>query len=337
MTFTDRLYSIFSETGDNFLVSPYSIEMALCMVRHGARGRTLDEMSSVLGIDNPPYIEVDTLNVANAVWTRCPTNPNWAEYVKTIFRSTTMDISGLPCPEDIINNWVSIQTKGKIKDLIKRLEEDELMVITNAVYFKGKWLHQFSKTLTVKDSFYGTETTNKVDIMHLQKDLSYAETEDLQIVELPYNSSRLSMVIMLPKSRSGRVSQGTLLKPPNAFGGRSVPVILRLPKFRLEVEYNLNKVLGDMGMPLAFSDYADFTGISTEERLKISGVVHKTFIEVDEEGTEAAAATSVVMARLACVYVPPPPVEVRVDHPFVFFIRDRLSNTVLFVGAINNL
>jgi serpin B len=241
---------------------------------------------------------------------------------------------------DTINNWISDQTEGRIKDLIPRGALDKLtrLVLTNAIYFNAAWATPFEKSQTQDGPFHlqsGGQVT--VPMMRQTKSFGYAEGQNYQAVELPYDGRELSMVILLPKSGQFDAFEGAL----NAGQVNTIlknlkqrQVVLSLPRFKIESEFNLAATLAAMGMPAAFSSEADFSGMDGGKNLFISDVIHKAFVTVDEAGTEAAAATAVVMGLTSVM--PEQPVEVTVDRPFVFLIRDVQTGAILFVGRIVN-
>ena len=239
-----------------------------------------------------------------------------------------------------INDWVSDQTEGWIEDLIPPGVIDTLtrLVLTNAIYFNAAWAGPFDENQTADGSFYlldGSEVT--VPMMHHTASYGYAEGEGYRAIELPYDGHELSMVILLPAEGEFEAFEDTLdaervdaILSDLAYGGE---VALTMPKFEVESDFSLVKALSALGMPIAFSMDADFSGMDGTRDLFIGEVLHKAFITVDEAGTEAAAATAVEMQLKAA---PMEPIEVTVDHPFILFIRDVETGTILFVGRVVN-
>ena len=215
-------------------------------------------------------------------------------------------------------------------------------MLTNAIYFKARWTHEFSKSATTDAPFHISDSQQiTVPMMHQTHRLRYGASDDLQVLELPYaQDGSLSMLILLPKKIDGLADLEKRLTSENlqkwSAGLQSRPVKVHLPKFKMTSEFSLKDVLESMGMPLAFSDKADFSRMSTEEQLFISAVIHKAFVDVNEEGTEAAAATAIVMRATAAFPAPEEPVEFRADHPFVFLIRDNRTQSILFLGSLVN-
>jgi serpin B len=240
-----------------------------------------------------------------------------------------------------INAWVESKTKDKIKELIKAGTLDSMtrLVLTNAIYFKGKWESQFKPEQTQDAPFtlLGGQNIN-APMMHQTGKFGYMEANDIQILEMPYLNNDLSMVILLPKKVDGVKDLEKELVSDNLAGWlgkihkREVQVFF--PRFKMTSEFELARVLGAMGMPDAFSGKADFSGMTGNRDLFISAVVHKAYVDVNEEGTEAAAATGVTMKLTS---ISAPPAVFRADHPFIFLIRDNQTGNFLFLGRLENL
>ncbi|MEG4804466.1 serpin family protein [Microcoleus sp. ARI1-B5] len=251
-----------------------------------------------------------------------------------------------------INTWVAQQTQEKIQNQIREgiLTGDTRLVLTNAIYFKGNWASQFDRISTKEEPFtIAPDEQVNVPMMFKGGAFRYASLGDLQVLELPYVGDRLSMVILLPSKLEGLAQLEQQLTSASLEKWLSSlyithELLVWLPKFKLTSEFMLNQALSDMGMPLAFDKYgADFTGMTTaeadlchlsdEQRLHISAVIHKAFVDVNEEGTEAAAATAVVMARSVSISIP---TIFRADRPFIFLIRDTQFDSILFLGRVVN-
>jgi serpin B len=237
---------------------------------------------------------------------------------------------------------VESQTNGKIKDLIppESLGAMTRLVLTNAVYFKGDWVQPFQKRNTREEDFtVSAQEKVKVPLMHQQMKMGYAEEGTFQVLELPYAGRELSMVVLLPKKVDGLPELEkaiTVDKLASLLSNLPVrEVNTYLPKFKLETSFGLNPTLEALGMKRAFSREADFSGISSAEALYISAVLHKAYVDVNEEGTEAAAATAVVTRAMAVRRPQPVPVF-RADHPFLFLICDTRAGSVLFMGRLTN-
>jgi serpin B len=326
----------------NLFFSPYSISSALTMTRLGARGETAEEMSTTLHLPaDLPAIESSfhalngtlagdpakqgfSLNVANALWGQKgePFLPDYLDVVKKDFDAALapMDFITQPGPSrQEINDWVAHKTQDKIKDLLPpgSITSDTRLVLTNAIYFKGQWSSQFDANQTQNGSF-NTDRKIRADFMHQTEHIQYVEDDVCQAVKLPYNGSQVSVLILLPKVLP-------LAAAPKGEDAYHVAIG--------KLENSLSAMLADMGMKLAFSSHADFSGINGRTDLFLSDVVHKAFVNVDENGTEAAAATAVAMRTLA-MRVEPEPVTFTADHPFIYLIVDDHSHAILFAGRL---
>ncbi|MHC4911894.1 MAG: serpin family protein [Planctomycetota bacterium] len=290
------------------------------------------------------------LTVANALWGQKGYGflQEFLELIETSYSSRLNEVDFIAATEaarQTINTWVEDETKGKIKDLIAKgvLSTMTRLVLTNAIYFKGSWASQFQEEET-RDAPFTLLDGEKINapMMNQTGEFKYMETEDFQGLELPYNDEELSMIIFLPKKFDGLGELEKMLTSENLSKWMAEPrkqkVIVSVPKFKMTSQFALAKVLKSMGMKSAFSQQkADFSGMSLPqevEKLFISAVIHKAYVDVNEEGTEAAAATGVVVGVTG---VPPEPTPVfRADHPFVFVIRDNQSGSILFFGRVVN-
>jgi serpin B len=359
----DLFAKLRAEKGNVFF-SPFSIESALAMTALGAKGNTLTEMQQTLhlpadvertnagfktllatlnGDGKPADKRGYELSVANALWGMkgYPWRQAFLKASKASFGAGLQEVNFAdePAARKTINDWVEANTNQKIKDLIPSgvLDSYTRMVLTNAVYFKGKWEFEFDKKLT-KDGPFTPADGKKADVplMHRTDDMRYAEGEGWQAVDLGYKGNETAMTVLLPKKADGLADLEKRFTPDTLAtvvkGLRRQEVILTLPRFKVETKYTLNGPLTALGMKDAFDDgKADFSGMHTSpEGLFISHVLHKAFVEVNEEGTEAAAATGVVM-KTASASVDGPKVF-KADRPFLFVIRHTPTNTVLFAG-----
>jgi serpin B len=365
--FAARLYGAVAAAGhENTFFSPASIATALAMTSTGARGETQRQMLEVLGYKdaNPDTLHeafaelikstngqggerAFQLSMANRLWGQKGFHflPQFLNQTQKQYGAGLEELDfahNLDASRQTINAWVEKQTADKIKDLIKpgMLGPDARLVLTNAIYFKGAWADQFKKEMTKDEAFQlTTEQKANAAMMHRNGRYRYAEDDAAQILELPYVNNEVSMVVVLPRKVDGlsevekAMDARWLADLPGRLRSRQVQVAL--PKFKMRAEFELSKVLGSMGMPLAFGPKADFSGISSEEKVAIDDVIHQAYVDVNEEGTEAAAATAVTMRALA-VHNPEPPVVFRADHPFTFMIRDTRSGAVLFMGKVMN-
>lgn len=361
--FAVDLYHKLEASPGNVFFSPLSLSSALAMTYAGARGDTAQQMASVLHFPadraamdrafaalmqdfNPKSGEYE-LAVANALWGQ----KGYAflePFLDTVKRNYGGRLSPLDFKKDseqarqTINAWVAKQTRDKIQGLIGPgvLNGMTRLVLTNAVYFKGTWVEPFSKRATRDDLFHVSgDKTVTVPMMHIAEHFGYLEQDQFQALEMPYKGGTLSMIVLLPKAVDGLPALERSVTPDQLAGwlkdlAKQV-VIVSVPRFKMTQECSLAKTLGEMGMPLAFSDAADFSGMDGRRDLFISAVLHKAYVDVNEEGTEAAAATAMPMAVTAAPVRVSPPVF-RADHPFLFLIRDRRSDSILFMGRVVN-
>jgi len=367
--FAFDLYHAVLEKEDigNFFYSPYSISLALAMTYAGARGETAQQMVDTLHFIlpddklHPVFNKLDMelasrgegaagkdgeefrLNIVNAIWGQRD-YPFLTEFLDVLAENYGAGLRTLDFYTDpegsrqIINQWVSRETEERIKDLLAKgdIVPDTVLVLTNAIYFNGAWLHPFEESLTQEGVFHLLDNgTVMVPMMRQTESFGYTEGENYQAVELLYDGGELSMVILLPREEEFESFEAEL----GAQGTTNIldhlsrtSVVLTMPKFNYESKVYLKEILSEMGMPVAFTTRADFSGIAGPQRnLWIDNVIHQSFVDVDEAGTEAAAATAVVMVESA---MPEEPVEVTIDCPFVFLIRDIETNSILFVGRV---
>ena len=364
--FAMDLYQALRAQDGNLFYSPFSISLALGMTYAGARGETEAQMARVLHYDlpqttlHPAFNALDLqleaqaetpddsseplqLEIANAIWAEA-SYPFLQEYLDTIAENYGAGIyladfiNRAEAVRSQINKWVSTQTNGKIKDLIPAGALNTLtrMVLVNAIYFKGDWARQFEKDSTYDQSFHALDGSEiKVPMMHQGLTVPYVSGEGYQAVELSYQGGTAAMDILLPDEGNFEAFEASLdaTRLDEIFAGmQSAGVELAMPKFSFTDEFNLTDTLQGMGMAEAFEpDTADFTGMSAQGGLFISDVIHKAFVAVDEKGTEAAAATAVVMRATSAQ---PYDVQFTVDRPFIFLIRDLSSGQILFVGRV---
>ncbi len=364
--FAVDLYGKLRNQPGNLFFSPSSISTALAMTYAGARGETADQMARVLHFPSPqdklpegfrwlhaalrPVAEKPgyRLNVANRLWGQQGYHflPDFLAVTRDSFHAELAEVDFIGNTElarETINEWVEKQTQDKIKDLVTRgvLTDLTRLVLTNAIYFKGDWTRPFPKAATRDEIFQvSSDQTTTAPLMHKTDDFKFAAVDGLKALELPYGNGDLSTVVLLPDEIDGlsaleqKLSYESLTRWTSGLQKRKVQVFL--PRFKLTSDFSLSTVLAAMGMPLAFdAKRADFTGISTQEELYISAVLHKAFVDVNEEGTEAAAATGVVMAARAAM-IPTEPPLFRADHPFVFLIVDNRTKSILFLGRVIN-
>ncbi len=367
--FAFELYSALGRdpqnSGQNLFFSPFSISSAMAIAFEGARGGTADEIQAVFHFPGDTlarregFLNINagmnrndpacTLRTANALWAEktYPFLPGYISIAEQYYGAnvTNLDFIGQPEPSRItINRWVEEKTAGKIKDLLPTgiIRSLTRLIITNALYFKGDWVKQFDPEKTA-DAAFRTASGEIVVVPMMQRTdeeamYTYAETDVLQLIEMPYThetGSELSMLVILPKGDNltevERSLDGQMLSDLEGTS-RYRRVDVYFPKFRLETTSRLSSTLASMGMPAAFCMSADLTGMDGTQFLYIEEVIHKAYIDVNEEGTEAAAATAVIVAGKGIVKESVP--TFRADHPFIFIIRDNETGAILFAGRV---
>ena len=365
--FAFNLYQQLRDEDGNLFYSPYSISLALAMTYAGARSETERQMADALHFTLPQNqlhpafnalaLELASrgegaegkdgegfrLNIVNAIWGQ-KDYQFLAAYLDTLAVNygaglRVLDFVGVPEESRVtINDWVSEQTEDRIEDLIPSglINPNTRLVLTNAIYFNAAWLYPFEEDLTGDGAFHlldGSQVT--VPMMRQTESLGYAEGDGYQAVELPYDGNELSMVILLPASGQFETFEAALdaAQVEGIIGSlENREVSLTMPKFEFDSSFSLREALSALGMPIAFSEGADFSGMTGNRDLFIADVVHKAFVSVDEAGTEAAAASAVMMELTAM----PETVEVTIDRPFIFLIRDIETGAILFVGRTLN-
>jgi serpin B len=360
--FAFSLYGRLRAAKGDLFVSPLSISTALAMTYSGARGATATEMAGALRFTLPPEklhpafqdllgnlngeagkggLE---LHIANALWVDKQFKL-LDEFVKVCGENYSagvqaVDFQNQPDPaRKTINAWVAKRTNDKIPELLaqRTITPDARLVLTNAVYFKSAWKNTFERTATKDDVFYAAGgKEQKMPLMHMTARLAYAEHDSCRILEMPYKDDATSMVVVLPDERDGlaaleaRINAKWMAFAVAALDDRQVAVTL--PRFTTRYTRALNDDLAALGMRSAFTHAADFSGIDGERDLFISLVVHQAFVDVNEQGTEAAAATAVVAELMTSIRSNP--AEFRADHPFIYLIRHRVTGAILFLGKL---
>jgi serpin B len=365
--FAVDLYQQLSAKEGNLFFSPYSISNALAMTYAGARGQTAAEMERALHLPlgqdklHPAFGALVrqingsgqprkyALTVANRLWGQKDydfrqdflklTHDHYDAGLKEVDFSNAAEAA-----RKEINAWVEEQTKDKIKELIKpnAFDKDTRLVLTNAIYFKAAWHYPFAKGATAPGKFLlpGNKAV-EVPLMYQTIDAAYYYNGgSFALLDLPYKSGELSMVVLLPKDVDGLPALEKSLSADKLVAWMSkvgyAKVNLTLPKFKVTSEFMLNDALAALGMKLAFTELADFSGMTTRDKLYISSVVHKAFIDVHEDGTEAAAATAMSTKVVFGIEPVVEPVTFRADHPFVYLIRDNRAGSILFMGRVAN-
>jgi serpin B len=363
--FAFDLYKNFSsKKAENVFFSPYSISTALSMVYEGAREETAEQIETVFGfpidekerrssvaaiynilnLKNSKY----SLQIANSLWAQndYPFLDEYISVLKNHYAAESNNLDFYNKPDEsrkIINSWVEDKTKNKIKDLFppQSIKSDTRLVLANAIYFNGKWAKQFDPENTEDADFYlDSKETEEVPMMNSfgeNSKFNYFEDDNLQALKMLYEGEKISMLVFLPKKNDLNSISDYLLPEKikeideNLFETR---VNVSLPKFTLETKYFMNQTLMEMGMPIAFSNYADFSGMTGNKELTIGLVIHQAFVEVNEEGTEAAAATGVSMIKTTSM--PTPPIIFNANRPFVFMINEEKTGNILFLGRVLN-
>ncbi|MGA2167918.1 MAG: serpin family protein [Terracidiphilus sp.] len=363
--FAVELYGQLRKQNGNLFFSPESISTAFAMAYAGARGDTASEIAKALHFTLPPErlhpamgALLANLNAAHDGYQLRVADALWAEkdytFLDDYLKLTStdygagfnrVDFKGAPDAVRLtINQWVEQQTADKIKDLLQPgvLTPAMRLVLTNAIYFKGNWQTQFDKAQTRDEDFHlSAAQTVKAPLMNLQGRFNYFNGGTFQVLEIPYKSGDLSMIVFLPNDVNGlsALEQSLTASSTQQWLGQLRPgskVILTLPRFKMTQQFELAGTLGAMGMPQAFEkNVADFSGMTGKRDLWISAAIHKAFVDVNEEGTEAAAATGIVMRSMA-VTREQPPIVFRADHPFLFLIRDNRSGGILFMGRVTD-
>lgn len=366
--FALNLYRVLAEEddGNNLFCSPYSISIALAMTYAGARGETATEMADALhytlaqeelhpafnwldltlesrgadaeGSDGEPF----RLSVVNATWGQAG-YPFLEDYLDVLAINygaglRTMDFVGAPDPSRIeINDWVTDQTEGRIEDLLPEgsITSDTRLVLTNAIYFNAAWANKFDEDFTRDGEFTLIDgSTVTTDMMHQEETFGYVAGEGYQALELPYDGNEISMVVLLPDAGTLPAFEASLDAAAIHEITDSIEyqqVAVTMPRFTFDSGFSLVETMRTLGMEQAFTGAADLSGMAEGGDLMITDIFHKAFVLVDESGTEAAAATAVVVGETS---VEPPALEMTVDRPFLFLIRDIETGAVLFLGRV---
>lgn len=362
--FTIATYRQLMGGDGNLILSPFNIATALSMLQAGARGRTAEEIQSVLrlhydshydaalgallaGLDKSGNIGDNELQTANGLWVQkgFAIQPAFENILANDYRAPLTPLDFMANPEAArsqINNWTDEHTKAKIKNLLPpgSVDARTRLVLTSTIYFYGKWQDPFLPSHTQPAPFtLSTGATTQANFMSQTSRAGYAETPAAQILEMRYAGTGIAFDVLLPKTVTGLADLEKSLTPESVagwLGNLTVrKVEISLPKFRVESKFSLAEVLSTMGMPTAFSANADFSGIDPKRGLEVSGVFHKAFVDVSEQGTEAAAATGIAMRAMSMMR-PEPNVVFRADHPFIFLIRDTATGLILFAGRLTN-
>ena len=343
-------------SGTNLFVSPLSVSFALGMTSNGSAGQTLAAFQNTLGfnglsqeqvntyynnlITNLPQLDPNTtLDIANSIWYKNSFSvlSQFLQTDSTYFHAkiAALDFTG-PAALTTINNWVSDNTGGNIPAILNSIPSDAVMYLVNAIYFKSSWKEGFNPSNTQPQAFYLPDNSQvQANFMSANIDYNYYNDNGTGIYELPYSNSKFSMVIIEPPTGTSVNTVIAALDPAKwqtwISSLTAVKNTITLPKFKFSYSTSVKNPLIELGMGNAFSDGANFSLINASQPLKISDVQHKAFVETDETGTTAAAATSVGIVALAIQASPPP-----INRPFMFVIRQMSSGVILFAGVVNN-
>lgn len=360
----DLYKSLASSNTENLSLSPLSVHVLLTALSSATDHETKVELRAALGLNELTAIDglyssllqklasvpqsegqpLYELVLANAAWLKkeYAVNPAFLDSLRKNYSAdiSTVDFSNKSSAASLINQWVSKKTKGKIEDLLNESAIDSLtrLILTNAVYFKSRWANQFSPQVTSSQAFYvSKDETIRVPLMNDLQHIPYFENEIAQFIALPYEGHSLYFLAALPFRKNGLhelEKKLTHKELQSVFSNlATTKVDYHLPRFLVNSRFELKDFLRSLGMARVFDfEQCSFPGISEQENLAISSVLQESFISVDEQGTEAAAATAVMLAGSA--YVPEPPKVFRADHPFMFFIFHRETNAVIFLGRI---
>lgn len=361
----DLYRDIIKSQKGNVFFSPYSISTALALTYAGTDHKTASEIAKAFYFqDNTDAFHYSygaysntlmknangniQLKIANRIWGEQSFKilPHYLQLTKKAYHSPLEKMSFKSSPENCrlsINSWVEKQTENRIQDLLPQgsITSDTRMVLTNAIYFKGDWLYQFDKHKTKKRKFNLNKTNNiKTEFMYNKGGMDYYANSKYQMLRLPYKGNKQSMILVLPKEADSLLSIEKNIKTSNfnyLFYNNKPEVELFLPKFKMTLPLNLNNHLKNLGIHQAFNYGADFSRLNADGGLYISNVVHKAFIEIDEEGTEAAAATAVVIT-IESTAAPRKikPIVFDANHPFLFYIIDNQTKAILFMGRLMN-
>lgn len=361
-TFATDLYAQLRQQAGNLFFSPESISTAFAMTYAGAQDQTAVQMAKVFHFTLPPARlhpamgalltsmnaphQGYELHVADALWGQKDEGfrESFLSLLQSDYGAGLKQVDFRSSPDAVradINQWIEQQTHDRIKNMLApgTITPMTRLVLTNAIYFKGSWVDPFRKEATQPGPFHlsGSQTV-QAPFMHRRGAYRYCDGGTFQGLELPYQGGELSMVILLPRQIDGLPALEGSFTAETLTGWieelhLADRVILTLPRFTMTKQFELSKTLAAMGMPSAFSTAADFSGMNDKGGLQISAAVHKAFVDVNETGTEAAAATSTIMGAMA-IRQEQPPIVFNADHPFLFLIRDRKSGSILFLGRV---
>ena len=346
---------------NNIFFSPYSLSTAMAMLYAAAEGETKHQIQKTFHYPTPAILNPNSaalynqfnkpnpnydLSTVNDLWMRQGLSPiqNYLHTVQRYYggKVTNLDFKNSPEPSrQTINKTIAKHTKQMIPELLAKdsIKADTAAVLTNAVYFKSEWAQPLGLRGSTQPFYNLNGTTTDTNFMYSIESFDYMEDERVQVVELPYKGDELSMLVVLPKSKEAAAMQKLIANLSTAQINKwterleSKEIFLNMPKFKLEQIYKMESILTEMGMPIVFSNKADFSLFNDKLPLAVDSVIHKAVVEVDEKGTVAAAATSIVVRVVSASYN----AELTADHPFMFMIKDSKTDAILFLGQVNNL
>ena len=346
---------------NNIFFSPYSLSTAMAMLYAAAEGETKHQIQKTFHYPTPAILNPNSaalynqfnkpnpnydLSTVNDLWMRQGLSPiqNYLHTVQRYYggKVTNLDFKNSPEPSrQTINKTIAKHTKQMIAELLAKdsIKADTAAVLTNAVYFKSEWAQPLGLRGSTQPFYNLNGTTTDTNFMYSIESFDYMEDERVQVVELPYKGDELSMLVVLPKSKEAAAMQKLIANLSTAQINKwterleSKEIFLNMPKFKLEQIYKMESILTEMGMPIVFSNKADFSLFNDKLPLAVDSVIHKAVVEVDEKGTVAAAATSIVVRVVSASYN----AELTADHPFMFMIKDNKTDAILFLGQVNNL
>lgn len=344
--------------GKNLMISPLSVSYALGMTYNGANGSTLQAFNDVLHFGDLSQEDVNEsykdlmdqllnldekveFSLANSIWYKegFQVIPDFVQINRDYFDAVVEEVDfSNPATVDIINQWIEDKTNDRIQDMLDHIPEEAVMYLINAIYFNATWKYEFEKTETEEGDFLlSDQSHHPVEYMNVSGNFQFTSNEDFSAVDLPYGDSAFSMLVILPAAGNtvADLTEGLDIGKWDSWfeNSRYTGVHVELPKFKYEFKELLNIPLKNLGLGIAFSDTADFSKITTSMMLYISRVIHQSFIDVQEEGTEAAAATIVEMANLS-TQGGGSPFHFKADRPFLYLIKENSTGAIVFMGKV---
>lgn len=352
--FSNKLFVRIATKEANFVCSPLSVAVVLSMLLYGAQGQTASGIRTALGYNNstdinkcyadliPKWLSINNyqLSLSNSLWIQegFPIEVNYSKAMVRIFRSQPNTFQDSNSGVQKINSWVSSQTNNKIPKFLDSLVPSTVMVLVNALYFKGNWTYPFKENATKSGLFNNGSSTVMVQFMEQQRRLPYGQSDKLQssILYLPYKGGDTVLVIILPNNESTDLNTIITHIDFQTEVFKDFPTYMinvKIPKFKIESNIDLNQPLKNLGMDKAFTESAEFAGISRRVGVKVSNVFQKAIIDVNEKGSEAAADTALPKVKTLSVQLPRAIIQFYANHPFIFSIYHKLTKSILFLGT----